>query len=50
MNVVLWIIAALLALAFAAAGAMKLTQSKEQLATKGMAAPRSSTGAAVRTR
>jgi uncharacterized membrane protein YphA (DoxX/SURF4 family) len=35
-NVVLWIIAALLAVAFAAAGAMKLTQSKEQLVTKGM--------------
>jgi uncharacterized membrane protein YphA (DoxX/SURF4 family) len=36
MNVALWIIAALLALAFLAAGVMKLTQSKEKLATSGM--------------
>lgn len=32
MNIVLWIIAGLLALAFLGAGAMKLTQSKEKLA------------------
>ena len=37
MNVVLWIIAALLALAFLAAGAMKLAQPKEKLAAAGMA-------------
>ncbi|HEV7755566.1 MAG TPA: DoxX family protein [Mycobacteriales bacterium] len=34
MNVVLWIIAALLAVAFGAAGLMKLTQPKEKLAPK----------------
>jgi uncharacterized membrane protein len=33
-NVVLWIIAALLAVAFGAAGLMKLTQPKEKLAPK----------------
>lgn len=37
MNVVLWIVAGLLAAAFAAAGAMKLTQPKEKLAASGMA-------------
>src|SRR3954454_8634767 len=37
MNVALWIIAGLLALAFLAAGAMKLSQSKEKLAASGMA-------------
>ena len=36
MNVVLWIVAGLLALAFLAAGGMKLTQSKEKLAASGM--------------
>jgi uncharacterized membrane protein YphA (DoxX/SURF4 family) len=36
MNVVLWIIAGLLAAAFAAAGAMKLTSPKEKLAASGM--------------
>jgi uncharacterized membrane protein YphA (DoxX/SURF4 family) len=36
MNVVLWIIAGLLAAAFLAAGAMKLIQSKEKLAAAGM--------------
>lgn len=36
MNVVLWIIAGLLAVAFAAAGLMKLTQPKEKLAASGM--------------
>jgi uncharacterized membrane protein len=34
MNVVLWIIAGLLAVAFGAAGLMKLTQPKEKLAPK----------------
>jgi uncharacterized membrane protein YphA (DoxX/SURF4 family) len=36
MNVVLWIIAGLLAAAFLAAGAMKLLQPKEKLAAAGM--------------
>jgi uncharacterized membrane protein YphA (DoxX/SURF4 family) len=35
-NVVLWIIAGLLALAFLAAGAMKLIQPKEKLIASGM--------------
>jgi uncharacterized membrane protein YphA (DoxX/SURF4 family) len=35
-NIVLWIIAGLLAAAFAAAGLMKLTQPKEKLAASGM--------------
>lgn len=37
MNVVLWIVAGLLAAAFLAAGVMKLTQPKEKLATSGLA-------------
>jgi uncharacterized membrane protein YphA (DoxX/SURF4 family) len=37
MNVVLWIIAAALAVAFLAAGVMKLTQPKEKLHESGMA-------------
>ena len=37
MNVVLWVIASVLALAFLAAGTFKLTQSKEKLAAAGMA-------------
>jgi uncharacterized membrane protein YphA (DoxX/SURF4 family) len=37
MNVVLWIIAALLAAAFLGAGAMKLIQPKEKLAASGLA-------------
>jgi len=37
MNVVLWIIAGLLAVAFAGAGLMKLTQPKAKLAASGMA-------------
>ena len=37
MNIVLWIIAGLLAFAFLAAGAMKLAQPKEKLAASGMA-------------
>ena len=37
MNIVLWIIAGIVAAAFAAAGAMKLTQPKAKLAASGMA-------------
>lgn len=37
MDIVLWIVAGLLALAFLGAGAMKVTRSKEQLAASGMA-------------
>src|SRR3712207_2716944 len=37
MNVVLWVLAGVLAAAFLAAGAMKLARSKEQLASSGMA-------------
>lgn len=37
MNVVLWILAGLAAAGFLASGMLKLTQSKEQLAGKGMA-------------
>ncbi len=37
MNVVLWIIAGLLAVAFAGAGLMKLMQPKAKLASSGMA-------------
>lgn len=37
MNVVLWIVAAVLAAVFLAAGAMKLTRSKEKLAESGLA-------------
>lgn len=37
MNIALWIVAGLLALAFLATGAMKLTKSKEDLAANGMA-------------
>ena len=36
MNIALWIIAGLLAVAFLAGGAMKLTQPKENLAASGM--------------
>jgi uncharacterized membrane protein YphA (DoxX/SURF4 family) len=36
MNIALWIIAGLLALAFLASGVMKLTQPKEKLAASGM--------------
>ena len=36
MNVVLWIIAAVLAVAFLGAGSMKLLRTKEQLAASGM--------------
>lgn len=37
MNIVLWVVAGLLAVAFLASGAMKLTKSKEDLAQQGMA-------------
>ena len=37
MNVILWIIAGLLAVAFSGAGLMKLAQPKEKLASAGMA-------------
>ncbi len=36
MNIVLWIIAGILAVAFLGAGLMKLTQPKEKLAASGM--------------
>jgi hypothetical protein len=36
MNLVLWIVASLLAVAFAVSGAMKLARSREQLAAAGM--------------
>ena len=36
MNVVLWILAAVLAVAFLGAGLMKVSRSKEQLAASGM--------------
>lgn len=38
MNIVLWIITGLLAVAFLASGGMKLLRPKEQLVTSGMAA------------
>ncbi|MEU5540385.1 DoxX family protein, partial [Streptomyces sp. NPDC020362] len=37
MNTTLWIIASILALAFLAAGLMKISQPKEKLAASGMA-------------
>ena len=37
MTIAYWIVAGLVALAFLAAGSFKLTQSKEQLKSKGMA-------------
>jgi uncharacterized membrane protein YphA (DoxX/SURF4 family) len=37
MNVVLWVVAAVLALAFLAAGLMKVAQPKEKLAASGLA-------------
>ncbi len=36
MNIVLWIVAAILALAFLAAGLMKIAQPKDKLAASGM--------------
>ena len=49
MNIVLWIIAGLLAIAFLAAGAMKLAQPKEKLAASGMAWTEAFSGGAVKT-
>ncbi len=37
MNIVLWVVAGLLAVAFAGAGSMKLAKSKQQLHESGMA-------------
>jgi uncharacterized membrane protein YphA (DoxX/SURF4 family) len=48
MNVVLWIIAGLLAVAFAAAGAMKLAQPRAKLAASGMAWAEDSSDAGVK--
>ena len=48
MNVVLWIIAGLLALAFLAAGAMKLAQPRTKLAASGMAWAGDSSDGAVK--
>ncbi|UOZ02759.1 DoxX family protein [Amycolatopsis sp. WQ 127309] len=48
MNVALWIIAGLLALAFLAAGAMKLLQPKEKLAAAGMAWTEDYSGGSVK--
>jgi uncharacterized membrane protein YphA (DoxX/SURF4 family) len=48
-NVVLWIITVLLAVAFLAAGIMKLTRHKEQLAESGLAWTEDFSPSAVRT-
>ncbi len=48
MNLVLWIVAGLLAAAFAAAGLMKLTQPKAKLAASGMAWTEDLSGGAVK--
>ena len=48
MNIVLWIIAGLLALAFLAAGAMKLAQPRAKLAASGMAWTEDFSDAAVK--
>lgn len=49
MNVTLWIITSLLAAAFLAAGLMKTTQSREKLASSGMAWVEDFSPGAVRT-
>jgi uncharacterized membrane protein YphA (DoxX/SURF4 family) len=49
MNVVLWIIASVLAAAFLAAGLMKATQPKEQLAARGMGWTEDYSAGAVKT-
>ena len=49
MNIVLWIIAGLLAVAFLAAGLMKLAQPKEKLAASGMGWTESFSPGAVKT-
>lgn len=48
MNIALWIVAGLLAVAFLGAGTMKATKSKEQLAEGGMAWVESFSPGAVR--
>ena len=48
MNITLWIVAAVLALAFLGAGAMKLTQPKEKLAASGMGWTESFSSGAVK--
>jgi uncharacterized membrane protein YphA (DoxX/SURF4 family) len=49
MNIILWIIAAVLAAAFLAAGAMKLAQPKAKLAESGMDWVEDFSGGAVKT-
>ena len=49
MNIVLWIIAAALALVFLAAGAMKLAQPKEKLTASGMEAMENLPAGAIKT-
>jgi uncharacterized membrane protein YphA (DoxX/SURF4 family) len=49
MNVVLWIIAGLLAAGFGAAGLMKLTQPRQKLAASGMAWAEDFSAGTVRT-
>jgi uncharacterized membrane protein YphA (DoxX/SURF4 family) len=48
-NVILWIIAGLLAAAFLAAGLMKLTRPKEKLAASGMAWTQNYSAGAIKT-
>lgn len=48
MNITLWIVAIVLAAAFAAAGVMKLTQSKDKLAASGMGWSESYSASAVK--
>ncbi|GGO82922.1 DoxX family protein [Nonomuraea cavernae] len=48
MDVALWIVAGLLALVFLAAGAMKLTQPKDKLATSGLTWTEDFSGGAVK--
>ena len=48
MNITLWIVAAVLALAFLGAGAMKLAQPKEKLAASGMGWTESFSSGAVK--
>lgn len=48
MNITLWVIASLLALAFLAAGSMKLLQPKAKLAASGMGAVENFPAAAIK--
>lgn len=48
MNIALWIVAIVLAVAFAAAGVMKLTQPKDKLAASGMGWTESYSASAVK--